>query len=114
MNVSFQLVTADLVLQRSAAHALSVDFQILTQIARADRGESSSLSRRAFHATNEIMNMFQRVEGDENGQINEVLRRCSEISWEVLGPLDSEGIQKLCTHDPDCQPEAKIWGIGHW
>ncbi|WVF71778.1 hypothetical protein IAT40_006586 [Kwoniella sp. CBS 6097] len=115
MNVSFQLVTADVVLMRSEARALQIDFQILNQLGNPPTGsETSSLSRRALRAANEIMNRFKRTDGDdEDGSLDETIRACRKIGWEVLGPLDSESIKSLCTHVQNDKEEAIIWGIGH-
>ncbi|OCF39360.1 hypothetical protein I317_06845 [Kwoniella heveanensis CBS 569] len=115
MNVSFQLITADIVLIRSEARALQIDFQILNQLGNPpEGGESSSLSRRALRAANEIMNRFRRTDGDEeDGSLDETIRACREIGWEVLGPLDPESVKSLCTHVQDDDEEATIWGIGH-
>lgn len=66
-------------------------------------------------ACNDIMNHFTRWPGDEtDGSLSRVLRKCRDISQTVLGSLDSKGISKTITHDPNCAPDAKIWAIGHW
>lgn len=94
---------ADLVLVRSEAVALQIDFQILTQIARAPDRDESSVSQRALKACNDIMNTFRRRDGDEE-RVDTVIEECRNIGQAVLGKMDGT------------QPsgDAKIWGIGHW
>lgn len=107
MDVSFQLVQADLVLSHGQARALHTDFVVLTQMARVPNGERSSLSRRALVATNRIMSAFHRRPGDEqNGQLDRVIDECRAIAAEVLG--DVSKVPKPSTR------ATKIWGIGHW
>jgi hypothetical protein len=112
----YQIKIADLVLVNSVAIALQIDFQILSQIARASDRESSNISQRALIATNDIMNTFRRRDEDisDPAILDDVIVRCREISQSVLGPLDKGAQKKLCTHDAGCFPEAKIWAIGHW
>nr|XP_018263421.1 uncharacterized protein I303_03290 [Kwoniella dejecticola CBS 10117]OBR85579.1 hypothetical protein I303_03290 [Kwoniella dejecticola CBS 10117] len=114
MNVSFQLALADIVLCRSEARALQIDFQILSQIGTHPNSEGSSMSRRALRASNEIMNEFRRTEGDDqDGSLDRRIRRCREIGWEVLGALDEQGIKELATSNHKAHDDARIWGIGH-
>nr|XP_019002605.1 uncharacterized protein I203_05090 [Kwoniella mangroviensis CBS 8507]OCF66066.1 hypothetical protein I203_05090 [Kwoniella mangroviensis CBS 8507] len=114
MNVYFQLAVADIVLIRSEARALQIDFQILSQIGTHPDSEGSSLSQRALRASNGIMNTFRRTDGDDhNGSLDNVIRRCREIGWDVLGPLDEQGVGKLTTRSDTSQKDARIWGIGH-
>jgi hypothetical protein len=108
MNVSFKLALADLVLARSEARALQIDFKVLTQLARAEEGERWAVSRRALRAANEVMNAFHRSKGDEkNGDLDLVVSRCREIARSVLGHIDKDGTSKPSR-------AAMIWGIGHW
>nr|XP_019042681.1 hypothetical protein I302_08386 [Kwoniella bestiolae CBS 10118]OCF21611.1 hypothetical protein I302_08386 [Kwoniella bestiolae CBS 10118] len=114
MNVYFHLAVADIVLIRSEARALQIDFQILSQIGTHPDSEGSSLSRRAMRASNEIMNQFRRTAGDEDdGRLDEIVNRCRKIGWEVLGSLDEQSLAKLTTHTDVTEKDAKIWGIGH-
>ena len=107
MNVSFQLVQADLVLARGEARALRTDFLVLTQMARVANGERSSLSRRALVATNRIMSTFHRRAGDDKtGQLDKIVKACRDIAAEVLGDVSVIG-------EP-ASKATKIWGIGHW
>ena len=107
MDVSFQLVQADLVLSRGAARALHTDFVVLTQMARVPNGERSSLSRRALVATNRIMSAFHRRAGDEeNGQLDRIVGQCRDIAAEVLGDVSKV--------PSSAKRSTKIWGIGHW
>lgn len=103
MHMRYQLMLADLVLVRSEAVALQIDFQILTQIARAPDRDESSVSQRALKACNDIMNTFRRRDGDEE-RVDTVIEECRNIGQAVLGKMDGT------------QPsgDAKIWGIGHW
>lgn len=103
MNMRYQLILADLVLVRSEAVALQVDFQILSQIARAPDRDESSVSQRALKACNDIMNAFRRRDGDQE-LVDSVVDQCRSIARSVLGKMDGT------------QPsgDAKIWGIGHW
>jgi hypothetical protein len=107
MNVSFQLVQADLVLARGEAMALRTDFLVLTQMARVANGERSSLSRRALVATNRIMSTFhRRPDDDKTGKIDKVIKTCRDIAAEVLGDVSAIG--------KPASKATKIWGIGHW
>lgn len=107
MNVSFQLVQADLVLARGQARALRTDFLVLTQMARMANGERSSLSRRALVATNRIMSTFhRRPDDDKSGQLDRIIKTCREIAAEVLGDVGVVG--------KPANKATKIWGIGHW
>ncbi|RSH94200.1 Glycoside hydrolase, 38 vacuolar alpha mannosidase [Saitozyma podzolica] len=107
MNVSFKLASADLVLARSEARALQIDFKVLAQLARAEEGERWAVSRRALRAANEVMNAFRRSKGDGvTGELDLVVSRCREIARSVLGHID-----KGVTSKPS--RAAMIWGIGH-
>lgn len=107
MNVSFQLVQADLVLSRGQARDLRTDFLILTQMSRMANGERSSLSRRALVAANKIMSMFHRRPDDErNGQLDRVIADCRRVAATVLGDVNKSGDSANRT--------TKVWGIGHW
>lgn len=107
MNVSFQLVQADLVLARGQARALRTDFLVLTQMARVANGERSSLSRRALVATNRIMSTFhRRPDDDKSGQLDRIIKTCRDIAAEVLGDVSVIG--------KPANKATKIWGIGHW
>jgi hypothetical protein len=100
MNVSFKLASADLVLARSEARALQIDFK--------EEGERWAVSRRALRAANEVMNAFRRSKGDGvTGELDLVVSRCREIARSVLGHID-----KGVTSKPS--RAAMIWGIGHW
>lgn len=103
MNVHFQLKLADLVLVRSEAVALQIDFQILSQIAREPRKAESSVSQRALKACNDIMNTFRRRDDDEE-RIDDVVKECREIAKRVLGDVGAA----------EPTGDAYIWGIGHW
>nr|XP_019011845.1 uncharacterized protein I206_03951 [Kwoniella pini CBS 10737]OCF50626.1 hypothetical protein I206_03951 [Kwoniella pini CBS 10737] len=114
MNVFFQLALADIVLVRSEARALQIDFQILSQIGTHPDSEGSSLSRRALRASNDIMNHFRRVnDDDDDGSLDDRIRQCREIGWEVLGPLDEQSDQQADQDDSKARDDARIWGIGH-
>lgn len=107
MNVSFQLVQADLVLSRGQAKALRTDFVILTQMSRVTDGHRSSLSRRALVAANGIMSTFHRRPDDEsNGQLDQIIDSCRQIAATVLG--DISAVSETANRS------TKIWGIGHW
>jgi hypothetical protein len=105
MNMLYHLTLADLVLYRSSAHALRHDFELLHQLARADNGERSSLSRRALKAANEVMNSF-RVSQDEEDQ-DRIIADCRGIAGVVIG-------QNCCRHLPDPTRTPQIWATGHW
>lgn len=106
MNVSFQLIQADIVLVRTEARALSYDFVMLSQIARMTNGKSSSLSRRALVAANEIMSTFRRRAGDEeNGELERIISKCRDIATKVLGNKSPGGSPS---------EDTKVWAIGHW
>lgn len=108
MNMSFKLALADLVLARSEARALQIDFKVLTQLARAEEGERWAVSRRALRAANEVMNAFRRSKGDEeSGQLDLIVSRCREIARSVLGDIDRDGTSKPSRN-------IMVWGIGHW
>jgi len=107
MDVSFQLVQADLVLARGEARSLRTDFLVLTQMARRPDGERSSLSRRALVAANRIMSSFQRRSDDHtSGQLDKIITTCRDIAAEVLGNVNVRG--------KTADKTTKIWGIGHW
>lgn len=103
MNMYYPLAIADIVLPRSQARALEIDFKLLTQLARMVGGDTT-LARRALHAANEVMNAFKVVDEDE---MDEVVQKCRIIAAGVLG--DSES--KSAIHE---DKEGTIWGIGHW
>ncbi len=75
----------------------------------------SSLASRALKACDDVMNAFRRTDGDENDPrlLDEVVNRCREIAWEVLGPLDEKSLKRLCVWDRKERP-GQIWAIGHW
>ncbi|WWC96371.1 hypothetical protein V866_003239 [Kwoniella sp. B9012] len=100
MNMKYHLALADLVLVRSEAHALKVDFQILKQFARSPQGAQSPISRKALRAANEIMNVFRR---DSEEVIDEAVRKGREIAKQVIG----EGLNEFEDED------TKVWAIGH-
>ncbi|RSH89663.1 Glycoside hydrolase, 38 vacuolar alpha mannosidase [Saitozyma podzolica] len=104
MNMLYHLTLADLVLYRSSAHALRHDFELLHQLARAENGERSSLSRRALKAANEIMNSF-RISHDEEDQ-DRIVAECRRIAGAVIGGKASRHIA-----DPTTTPQ--IWATGH-
>lgn len=105
MNMLYHLTLADLVLYRSSAHALRHDFELLHQLARAENGERSSLSRRALKAANEIMNSF-RISHDEEDQ-DRIVAECRRIAETVIGRKASRQI-------PDPTTTPQIWATGHW
>ncbi|WRT66773.1 uncharacterized protein IL334_003736 [Kwoniella shivajii] len=100
MNMKYHLELADLVLVRSEAHALKIDFQVLKQLARAAEGERSSISRKALKAANEIMNVF-RIDSQE--VIDESIKQGRNLARSVLG---SE-VERLEDED------VRIWALGH-
>lgn len=107
MNVSFQLAIADIVVDRSQARQLRIDFQVLTQLSRMENGGKTSISRRALHAANEIMNAFKRVDGDDHeGILDERIAHCQSIAATVLGQRGQAS--------GDSSRQASIWAIGHW
>ncbi len=61
------------------------------------------------------MNTFRRIEGDDKdlGLVDDMVQKCREIGWDVLGRLDDDGLRKGCLGNRE-EREAKIWAIGHW
>ncbi|ORY20873.1 glycosyl hydrolases family 38 N-terminal domain-domain-containing protein [Naematelia encephala] len=104
MNMLYYLTLADLVLYRGSAHALRHDFQLLHQLARAEDGQHSSLSRRALKTANEVMNTF-RVFKDQDAQEG-IIQKCREIAGSIV-----HGRQHLPKSE-DSKP-TKIWATGH-
>ena len=116
MDKYFELRTADIVIPNIEARGLWLDFRILAQVARSTENRASSLAPRALHACNEIMNAFRRFDGDEQDPslLDDVLRKCRDIAWGVLGPLDAGGKALTAPHKQIDTEKAKIWAIGHW
>jgi hypothetical protein len=106
MNVSFQLAFADIVVPRSNARALYIDFLVLTQMSRMTDATHSHSARKALKAANDIMNTFQRESGDEEDDtVDKMVARCRSLAESVLGHSSLK---------PKFTKEAQIWGIGHW
>jgi hypothetical protein len=99
MNMAYHLNVADLAQVRSEAHALQVDFQVLNQIQREAGGDTSSLSRRAMKAANDVISAWKT-----GIQVDERVRNCREITKRFFGSTTA--------HEVD--DETKIWAIGHW
>jgi len=106
MNVSFQLAIADIVLVRSEARALFIDFKLLVQMAKIGEHQSLGISQKALHVCNEIMNHFHRSKGDEEGKLDQVVKKCRELAASLLGDPNVNALVE--------SPNAQIWGIGHW
>lgn len=111
MNVFFKIDSADIVLARSEARALYIDFKVLTQMARGPGTATSSLQRQALRAANDIMNVFKVAEGGDDAQLDDVVARCRAISAGVIGSPDDEELVKDTARVGD---DAQLWGIGHW
>jgi hypothetical protein len=115
-NRQFPLVAADIILPNLPVRALKTDFRILTELARHPQAQQFGLGQRALKACDDIMNRFRRVKGDiDNGfeVVDRMIRELREISWDVLGRLDEEGLRGTCIWDKEDR-EAKVWAIGHW
>jgi len=115
LNRTFELVSADIVVPNLVARGLRTDFLVLTEIARHPDGRLQGLSQRALKACDDIMNAFTRFEGDEQGDrlVDDMLQRCREMAWQVLGRLDEGSLKKACARSPE-KREARMWAMGHW
>lgn len=121
-NRTFPLIGADLVHPNPVARGLRNDFRILTEVARHPDARLQGLAQRALKACDDIMNAFMRHEGDEEQgsslkgegrSVDDMIGRCRETAWAVLGSLDKEGLQRSCMRN-DEKREGKIWTMGHW
>lgn len=111
----FSLAFADLVLIRSEAVALELDFEIVKQVSQSADRQHSSLSHRALRAANEMMNTFRSSDSWKTEQeLQQMIRECRDIAERVLGSMGEERRRTLCTSDRDSGPDAKMWAIGHW
>ncbi|WOO86295.1 Alpha-mannosidase [Vanrija pseudolonga] len=111
MNVHFRIDSADIVLARSEARSLYIDFKVLTQMARGPGTATSSLQRQALRAANDIMNVFKIAEGRENDdELDRVVAQCRAIAAGVIGRPNDEELVKDTARVGD---DAQLWGIGH-
>ena len=116
MNRSFPLLHAHLAVPNVAVRDMHADFRMLHQISQSTENRASDLPRRAMKAANAMMDAFRRVPGDKKDPdlLTPVVEHCRSIAWKVLGSLSEEDRKALAPWDPNVQPNAKVWAIGHW
>jgi len=102
--MTFQLVSADIVVPNLQARALKLDFETLRGLSE-NLASHSPLANLARATANEIMNTFSLDDP-------KTVKKCRDLAQKVLGQ-DWEGQLAKCRRKDGRDEVGRLWAIGH-